>query len=109
MIHVERLAPEGVDVAICWQAVVGRHAPVDEVCGWLGDNRERFESDMREHGAVLLRGFQGARSAADFEAMLRALDQPLRDYVGGTSPRRHVAGKIMTATDAPGSFSIPLH
>jgi alpha-ketoglutarate-dependent taurine dioxygenase len=31
------------------------------------------------------------------------------DYVGGTSPRHAVHGQIVTATDLPGDYTIPMH
>lgn len=92
-----------------WLARRGADASLDEVCAWLADSRGELEAAINTHGGVLLRGFDALRDAYSFESALAAMDAQLMDYVGGTSPRKQVTGRILTATEVPGSYSIPLH
>jgi alpha-ketoglutarate-dependent taurine dioxygenase len=92
-----------------WQVSKGADASIDEVCAWLAVERPTIERDLRQHGAVLVRGLKALDSAQTFERFMGVLSPRLMDYVGGTSPRKTVHGKIMTATELPPDFSIPLH
>lgn len=75
----------------------------------LRGNLHRLNRQIGQQGALLLRGYDVLRSHDDFQDVLAAMDQPLMDYLGGTSPRSVVSGKIMTSTEVPGTYSIPLH
>lgn len=109
MIAVEegRLGPENSPVV--WQATQGATAPIGDVCDWLTERRSRIDEILDVDGAVLIRGFDAIDSAENFARMLEHIGAELMDYVGGTSPRKVVHNKIMTATDLPPSYSIPLH
>ena len=71
--------------------------------------RDVVDATICEHGGVLIRHLKGVTTAQDFEAVIEAVTPNLRDYIGGTSPRSVVRGKIMEATHVPPSWSIPLH
>ena len=92
-----------------WRVADGDRISVDLICELLASNRPRIEEILNTGGGVLLRGFEMLRSARDFERAMMELTPDLRDYVGGTSPREVVEGKIMTATYVPPAWSIPLH
>lgn len=109
MIRVDEIPPGQGRVPMIWRVREGAQAGIEQIAAWLHERRERYDEQVRRHGALLLRGFHAPRSAADFEALLEPTAPVLQDYVGGTSPRQVVRGKIMTATDVPGSYSIPLH
>ncbi len=94
---------------VAWSAAQGADADLASVCAWLGELRGELDRALALQGGVLVRGFSSLRDAASFEQALRATGAQLMDYVGGTSPRRQVAGKILTATEISGSYSIPLH
>ncbi len=108
-IRVERIDVTGDTLPIAWQAVAGADAPLDDLCAWLAERKPEIERVLASSGALLLRGFAALDSAAAFERALSALFPHLMDYVGGTSPRRQVRGNIMTATEVPPTYSIPLH
>jgi alpha-ketoglutarate-dependent taurine dioxygenase len=55
----------------------------------------------------LFSGFE--RLAGHYERIAAAFADELIDYVGGTSPRQVVSGKLVTATEIPAPFSIPIH
>jgi hypothetical protein len=76
---------------------------------WVREHSQSLAQDVRHYGGVLLRGLPSVNSAAAFESVLAACEFELADYVGGTSPRRVVSGKVMTATEVPPDYSIPMH
>lgn len=99
----------GAGAPIIWNVANGRDACRAEIADALVSNRPAIDAALYEHGGLLLRGFERLRTAEDFEHAIRHVTPELRDYVGGTSPRVVVHGKIMTATYVPPSWSIPLH
>jgi Taurine catabolism dioxygenase TauD, TfdA family len=90
-----------------WNITDGHNA--QEICDVLASNRSKIDALLYKHGGLLIRGFDQLRTAEDFEHAILQVTPILRDYVGGTSPRAVVQGKIMTATYVPPSWSIPLH
>ncbi len=92
-----------------WQITSGDNGSMDSVCEWLEDERPNLDRELHRYGAVLVRGLAAVDSAQNFERFMGAIAPQLMDYVGGTSPRRKVHGRIMTATELPPAFSIPLH
>ena len=109
MIRLER-AKTGVEAyPAYWQVAGGDDASLADVCAWLADHREAIEELLDRDGALHIRGLAALNSAAAFEVALGVLAPRLMDYVGGTSPRHAVHGQIVTATDLPGDYTIPMH
>ncbi len=108
-IQVEQTDVTGAQLPIAWVATAGADAPLDDLCAWLDARKPEIERIMTTSGALLLRGFDALEGAESFERALAVVCPQLMDYVGGTSPRRSVRGNIMTATDVPATYSIPLH
>ena len=106
--HTEHVLDAEMGV-IAWQATAGKDASIDEICSWLAELKAEFDRQVEVFGGVLLRGFDQLRDAGDFERVLTVLTPNLLDYVGGSSPRVAVRGRIMTATETPSNRSIPLH
>ena len=104
--EVERVA--GMPI-VCWRPLEGANADLASVCEWLAGNGRELNEHVTRHGGVLVRGFDALRDATAFDQALRAAGAQLMDYVGGTSPRTQVTGRILTATEVPSSYSIPLH
>ena len=92
-----------------WRVSGGAEASLDDVCGWLAAHSEAIEEVLDRDGALHIRGLTALNSAAAFEAALGVLAPRLMDYVGGTSPRHAVHGQIVTATDLPENYTIPMH
>lgn len=76
---------------------------------WFADHAEEIETTLDHSGAILIRGLPAMRDAGDFDAAISVVAPQQLDYVGGTSPRSVVHRRIMTATDLPPRYSIPLH
>jgi alpha-ketoglutarate-dependent taurine dioxygenase len=75
---------------------------------WVSNNRDLFESWLSKHGAVLLRGF-AVNTPEEFEAVVRAVQPSLLNYIEGDSPRTKITGKVYTSTEYPETYQISLH
>lgn len=109
MIGIIEKKPAQPGMPVVWEVMSGQDAPLDEILDWLGGVAGSIERTLLEAGGVCLRGFERVATAADFSAVMSAISPELMDYVGGTSPRDTIHGKVMTATKLAPSFSIPLH
>lgn len=69
------------------------------------DIRERLLSD----GAVIIRAADRCKDPGEFEKAIVAMGFETRDYVGGSSPRSTIQGKVMEATRTPPDWSVILH
>lgn len=94
---------------VLWQVTDGNDQKLDSICNWLVEHRDQIDNLINRSGALLIRGLNQLQNAVDFEAAMQIINPSLRDYIGGTSPREQVHGKIMTATYVPPTWSIPLH
>ena len=92
-----------------WQVSGGDAASLGDICDWLAAHRGAIEELLDRDGALHMRGLTALNSAAAFEAALGVIAPRLMDYVGGTSPRHAVHGRIVTATDLPENYTIPMH
>jgi len=101
-----------------------RHSPVDGVGplpylitspehamparDFMPSNRELIRQRLREHGAVLLRGFE-VGGVAGFDDVVQMISGAPLPYVERSSPRSLVQGQIYTSTDYPQTEEIFLH
>lgn len=70
--------------------------------------REWLEQKVREHGAVLFRGY-AVDTPRDFEKVARTAVPELKPYVEGQSPRTKVRGNVYTSTEYPKQLRVTLH
>lgn len=75
---------------------------------WLRNNRTLVGDELREHGALLFRGF-GVQGVERFQDCVKALSGELLEYEYRSTPRTRVSGSIYTSTEYPPSRSIPMH
>jgi len=76
---------------------------------WAPRNRETIETHLREHGAVLFRGFS-LDGVAGFERLVGDLfAEPLLAYTYRSTVRSRVSGRIYTSTEYPADQTIPQH
>lgn len=85
------------------------YGSVPEVVGEFEAMRTELDDLLDSHGALLFRGLKAIETAADFELLCQTDNDELRDYIGGTSPRKVEHGRVMQATETPPRWSIPLH
>ncbi|MEU7994967.1 TauD/TfdA family dioxygenase [Micromonospora sp. NPDC049060] len=83
-------------------------APGEPIGGRLAADRAAIRARLREHGAVLLRGFD-VGGVAGFEGVVRALSGEPLDYAERSSPRSTIQGRVYTSTDFPPAEEIFLH
>ncbi len=76
---------------------------------WAREQRDFLDQSLLRHGGVLLRGF--AMTLEELEPMLRATvgGEELLEYTYRSTPRRQVAGNLLTSTEYPADQSIPMH
>ena len=94
---------------VLWNITAGQTSTTDIIATWIKTRRNSINAILNTQGALLIRGLENLREACDFEQVITAVFPQLMDYVGGTSPRHKVKGKILEATYVPPSWSIPLH
>ncbi len=76
---------------------------------WARNNRDSVVQKLRNHGAILFRGFN-LNSVEEFEQFLQLLaGGDLLEYSYRSTPRSEVSGRIYTSTEYPAHQSIPLH
>lgn len=94
--------PRALPIIVGPADIDGTSAGKPQLIAWLRKNRRHWQHDLlHTHGAILFRGFAGMATADDFEDVALAISPNLVDYVGGTSPRLPVKGRIVTSTEAP--------
>lgn len=96
-------------IPVVLRARRGADATVAEICAHLERQHGWLQGLLDRHGAFLLRGFGAIESAADFERVIAGFSPRFLDYIGGTSPRRTIYGKILSSTELDPSTSLPLH
>lgn len=75
---------------------------------WGEGARESVLARLREHGALLFRGFE-VGGLEGFEAFLRVVAGDLLDYSYRSTPRSLVSSRIYTSTEYPADQAIPFH
>lgn len=75
---------------------------------WLRQELPWQQALLREHGAILFRGF-GVKTPAEFERIARAVDPDLKNEYLGTSPRDALTDYVFSASELPGYYPIPQH
>jgi alpha-ketoglutarate-dependent taurine dioxygenase len=98
-----------VDTARGFPLVIERDGEPAGLVTFAREHRDLLNARVREHGAVLLRGFETAAPEA-FAALVTALGGLPLDYVHGNSPRTKLtSANVYTSTEYPPEFPIPLH
>ncbi|RYD84883.1 MAG: hypothetical protein EOP84_04245 [Verrucomicrobiaceae bacterium] len=75
---------------------------------WVRENKAILDALLVEAGAILFRGFR-LDDAAAFGAFFSAYGDHVGGYVGGTSPRDRIVGRVMESTVVPADRVIPIH
>jgi len=75
---------------------------------WANSEREKLETLLLKHGAILFRNFRIA-SVGQFEQFARAISPDLLDYLERAAPRTEVGKNVYTSTEYPADQRIPLH
>lgn len=87
---------------------VGDARSLDALLAWCAEQRDWLDDTLWTQGAILFRGFDIA-SPGDFNRFAAAQGEPLRNYVGGDSPRNEIDDKVYTSTEFEADLEIYLH
>lgn len=79
-----------------------------DAAAWAAAERELVASSLREHGGLLLRGFDVA-GAEQFAEFMRAVSTEVLEYNERSSPRTRVGANVYTSTDYPAAHPIFVH
>ena len=79
-----------------------------ELTEWAQLNADAVDARVRDHGGVLLRGFD-VPTPESFRAVVGALYPHLAEYNDQTTPRTKVEGEVYTSTEYPASQVIEQH
>ena len=92
------------------QAQAPKDAAMDAVLDWVRTHRQDLQTQLSQHGAIVLRGF-GIADSDQFDRLIRAFDWPNFTYSESLSNavRRNRTERVFTANEAPSSVSIYLH
>jgi len=75
---------------------------------WIAQNKESIEKQLKQHGAILFRGFP-LRTVDDFDNFVKSFGYENFPYVGGAAPRNQVSGNVYTTNESPPALNIPFH
>ncbi len=75
---------------------------------WMIDHRPAIEQALLVFGAIVWRGL-AVRGAEQFDRLMESFEPFDKGYVGGTSPRSTIKGKVMESTRTPEFMQILLH
>lgn len=78
------------------------------LCGWSISARDRIQSLLLRHGAILFRDFD-VTSGEEFKRFIEGVSGDPLPYLERSSPRTPVEGNIYTSTEYPPEYSIFLH
>lgn len=82
---------------------------IEALLDWIARNRAPLKQSLLQYGAILFRGFTEVDSVAAFERIVDATCPRLLPYIGGTTTRLPLGGKIWSASGARYAGSIPVH
>ncbi|MBD3557661.1 TauD/TfdA family dioxygenase [Planktothrix sp. FACHB-1355] len=75
---------------------------------WIAREKNKIESDLKNFGAILFRGFD-IFEVEHFEKVVKSFDPSLLSYKERSTPRTAVSDHVYTATEYPSDQYIPLH
>jgi len=105
---VEQIPATDPGAPAVWR-IEGDSSSIDGIAEWMSEKRADITATLHTDGALVLRRFPQIQRPEDYQRVISAGFPHLRDYVGGSSPRTKLNGRIMTATETPPNWSIPLH
>jgi alpha-ketoglutarate-dependent taurine dioxygenase len=88
--------------------VISPKAPGLILNEWIKENRETFDSKLKKHGAILLRGFN-ISTVEKFQDFISGFDDTPLEYRQRSSPRFEVAKNIYHSTTYPADQQIHMH
>jgi alpha-ketoglutarate-dependent taurine dioxygenase len=94
--------PDGTVFPLVYSPPAGSHLQ------WAKDNRLDLAQELKQHGAILFRGFE-IHSAEDFQHFVEALGIKPLPYVGGAAVRHTVYKDVHTTNESPPDQPIPFH
>lgn len=96
--------PEGPQFPIVVEDVQHTHSAAQ----WVENNAELIDVYLKQHGAILLRGFD-VKDENDFREVANTFIPNLAKYMEGATPRTNLGKGAYTSTEFPPELSIAQH
>ena len=80
----------------------------EDLIGWTEDGKSKICEDMKDHIAILFRGFDSSGSDGFLKKFSRIFSEPI-DYMYRSTPRTQQEQGVYTATEYPSDSIIPQH
>lgn len=103
LVHMAPLQPDARLPLVVQPAV-----PDLDLLEWSRSRRDLLDALLRQHGALLFRGF-GVPDVPAFEAFVTTISGDPLEYMEQTSPRHKVHGNLYTSTEYPPAHRIFFH
>jgi hypothetical protein len=84
-------------------------ASVAELQSWIDRNRLALKKSLLHYGGIVFRGFRKVKGLEEFEQIMDTICPELLPYIGGTTTRSTLSGKIATASGTRFKGTIPVH
>ncbi|CAF0737423.1 unnamed protein product [Brachionus calyciflorus] len=81
---------------------------LENTLGYISENLDTILNELKNHGAILFRGFP-INDAKDFNDFCLSFGWEDLPYIGGAAVRKNVYGVVFTANEAPPDQPIPFH
>lgn len=78
------------------------------IVGWMKNNTNFIDTKLKEHGAILFRGFQ-VNTIEKFQQFMSYFGDELLEYKLRSSPRHAVGDKVYISTKYPPEYAINMH
>jgi alpha-ketoglutarate-dependent taurine dioxygenase len=78
------------------------------ITGWMQNKREYIDRKVKEHGAILFRGFK-VNSIEKFQDFMTYFGDETLEYKLRSSPRHAVGDKVYVSTSYPAEYAINMH
>ncbi|QTL36472.1 TauD/TfdA family dioxygenase [Pseudoalteromonas viridis] len=100
----ERFLPEGPSFPLVVEDTSGTH----NAAQWVADNAAQIDQQLKQYGAILLRGFN-VQNEDDFREVANEFIPTLAKYMEGATPRTNLGKGAYTSTEFPNELSIAQH
>lgn len=109
-VEKQQFHPEAFPLVYTLSPATGASGKLDEVSVWVQANLGRLQAELKEHGAILFRGFPVVTDQ-DFDAFIQFFGMKNFTYTDSLSNavRRNRTERVFTANEAPPNIAIYLH
>ncbi|MFT5822222.1 MAG: alpha-ketoglutarate-dependent taurine dioxygenase [Crocinitomix sp.] len=106
--NLERVTSSILDTELGFPLMFSTAFSDTSISGWMQKNRALIDAKLKEHGAILFRGFH-VNSIDRFQGFMNYFEQEALEYKLRSSPRHAVGDKVYISTKYPSEYAINMH